>query len=120
MRSVKDAKLSLPLTEVLKIARLYICASRRASSVIAKAKAEVWQTTCSSLSLKFNLKSVYSLLCSIAGSSSSSPNFTDCYFPRESASIYAAYLRSHFSVFSQRPCVAEPEAIFSSSTSHVP
>ena len=47
----------------------YISASRRASSVIAKA--EAWQTTCSSLSLK----SVHSLLRSVAGSPSSSPNF---------------------------------------------
>ena len=38
----------------------YISASRRASSVIAKAKA--WQTTCSSLSPKSNPKFVYSLL----------------------------------------------------------
>ena len=79
----------------------YISASRRASSVIAKAKAEVWQTSCSSLSPKSNPKSVHSLLRSIAGSSSSSsssPNFPNCSFPRESASVYAAYLRSHFSV----------------------
>ena len=71
----------------------YISASQRASSVIAKAKAEARQTTCSSLSPKSNPKSVYSLLLSIAGSpssSSSSPNFTDCSFPRESASVYAA------------------------------
>ena len=40
----------------------YISTSRRASSVIAKAKAEVWQTTCSSLSPKSNPKSVHSLL----------------------------------------------------------
>ena len=79
----------------------YISASRRASSVIAKAKAEAWQTTCSSLSTKSNPKSVHSLLCSIAGSPSSSsyfPNFPNCSFPRESASVYAAYLRSYFSV----------------------
>ena len=79
----------------------YISASRRASSVIAKAKAEAWQTTCSSLSPRSNPKSVHSLLCSIAGnpsSSSSSPNFPNCSSPRESASVYAAYLRSHFSV----------------------
>ena len=79
----------------------YISASRRASSVIAKAKAETWQTTCSSLSPRSNPKSVHSLLCSIAGSpssSSSSPNFPNCSSPRESASVYAAYLRSHFSV----------------------
>ena len=79
----------------------YISASRRASSVIAKAKAEAWQTTCTSLSPKSNPKSVHSLLRSIAGSpssSSSSPNFPNCSSPRKSASVYAAYLRSHFSV----------------------
>ena len=79
----------------------YISASRRASSVIAKAKAEAWQTTCTSLSPKSNPKSVHSLLRSIAGSpssSTSSPNFPNCSSPRESASVYAAYLRSHFSV----------------------
>ena len=78
----------------------YISASRRASSVIAKAKAEAWQTTCSSLSPKSNPKSVHSLLRSIAGSpflSFSSPNFPNCSSPRESASVYAAYLRSHSS-----------------------
>ena len=78
-----------------------ISASRRASSVIAKAKAEAWQTTCSSLSPKYNPKSVHSLLGSIAGSPSSfsfSPNFLNCSSPREAASVYAAYLRSHFSV----------------------
>ena len=48
----------------------YISASRRASSVIAKAKTEAWQTTCSSLSPKSNPKSVHSLLRSIAGSPS--------------------------------------------------
>ena len=80
----------------------YISASRRASSVIAKAKAEAWQTTCSSLSPKSNSKSVHSLLRSIAGSpssSSSSSNFPSCSSPSESASVYAAYLRSHFSIF---------------------
>ena len=79
----------------------YISALQRASSVIAKAKAEAWQTTCSSLSHKSNPKFVYSLLRSIAGfpsSSSSSPNFPNWSSPRESASVYAAYLRSHFSV----------------------
>ena len=84
----------------------YISASRRASSVIAKAKTEAWQTTCSSLSPRSNPKSVHSLLRSIAGSpssSSSSPNFPNCSFPRESASVYAAYLRSHFPV-------SQPEA----------
>ena len=79
----------------------YISASRCASSVIAKAKAEAWQKTCSSLSPKSNPKSVHSLLRSIGGSpssSSSSPNFPNCSSPRKLASVYAAYLRSHFSV----------------------
>ena len=79
----------------------YISASRRASSVIVKAKAEAWQTICSSLWPKSNPKSVHSLLRSIAGSpssSSSSLNFPNCSPPRESTSVYAAYLRSHFSV----------------------
>ena len=79
----------------------YISTSPRASSVIAKANAETWQTTCSSLSPRSNPKSVHSLLRSIAGSpssSSSSPNFPNCSFPRESASVNAAHLRSHFSV----------------------
>ena len=79
--------------------KAYISASRRASSVIAKA--EVWQTTCSSLSSKSNPKSVHSLVCSIAGSlssSSSSPSFPNCSSPMKSALVYAAYLRSSFSV----------------------
>ena len=78
-----------------------ISASRRASSVITKAKAEAWHTTCSSLSPKSNPKLVYSLLRSIAGcssSSSSSPNFPNCSSPRKSPLVYAAFLRSHFSV----------------------
>ena len=86
----------------------YITASRRASSVIAKAKAEAWQTTCSSLSPKSNPKTVYSLR-SIAGSSSSSsssPNFPNCSSPRESASVSAAHLRSHFSI-------SQPKALHS-------
>ena len=79
----------------------YISASRRALSVIPKAKTEAWQTTCSSLSPKSNTKTVYSLLRSIAGSSSSSSsslNFPNCSSPRKSASVYAAYLRSYIPV----------------------
>ena len=58
----------------------YISASRHASFVIAKA----WQATCSSL-----FKFVYSLHRSVANSSSS---------PRESDSVFANFLRSHFSI----------------------
>ena len=79
----------------------YIFASWRASSVIVKSNAKAWQTTCTSLSRKSNPKSVHSLLRSVAGSSSSSsfsPNFPNCSSPKESSSVYVAYLRSHFSV----------------------
>ena len=89
------------LTEV-RNCQAFISASRCASSVIAKAETEAWQTTCLSLSPKSNPKIVYSLLRSIAGSpswSSSSPNFPNCSSPRESALVYISYLRSHFSVY---------------------
>ena len=86
----------------------YISASRRASSLVAKAKTEAWQTICSCLSPKFNPKTVYSLLRSVAGSSSF-PNFPNCFSFRESASVYAAYLRSHFSV--SQPKVLRSRAI---------
>ena len=93
----------------------YISASQRTLSVIAKAEAEAWQATCSSFSSKSNPKSVYSLLCSITGSpssSSSSPKFPNCSSPRKSALVYAAYLRSHFSIsqpktLHSRGCLSE-------------
>ena len=94
----------------------YISASRRASSVIAKVKAEAWHTTCSSLSPKSNSKSVHSLLCSIAGFpslSSSSPNFPNYSPPRESTSVYAAYLRSHFSVSQPKALGSRPRGYLS-------
>ena len=96
----------------------YISASRSASSVIAKAKVEAWQTTCSSLSPKSNPKSVHSLLRSIAGSSSSSsssPNFPNCSSPRESVSVYAAYLRSHFSISQPKALRSRARGYFLSS-----
>ena len=79
----------------------YISTFRRASSVIAKDKAEAWQAICSSFSPKLNPKSVYSLLRSIAGSStssSSSPNFPYCSSLKESALVFADCLRSYFSI----------------------
>ena len=61
-----------------------------------------------SLSPKSNPKFVYSLLCSVADSSSSSFNFASCSSPRESLSVFVDYLRSHFSV-------SQPKATFPSS-----
>ena len=79
----------------------YITVSRRALSVTAMAKAEAWQTTCSSLSPESNPKFLYSLLRSASGSFSLSSfyhNFPSCSSPSESASVFGDYLRSHFSV----------------------
>ena len=81
--------------------RACISASRRASSVIARAKAGTWQTACFSLWPRSGPESVRSLLRSVAGSpcsSSSSPNFPNCSSSRELTSVYAACLKSHFSV----------------------
>ena len=96
-RLVKDARLSLPLTEVMKIARLtfLLLDAPRQSSPTPRLRHG------RRLALLFHPKTVYSLLRSIAGSSSSSSsslNFPNCSSPRESASVYAAYLRSHFSI----------------------
>ena len=100
-RLMKDARLSLPLTEVINIARLTSpLPGVPRLSLPSKAKAETWQTTRFSLSPKSNPKFVYSLLRSGAGSSSSSScssNFSNCSSSRESI-FYASSLRSHFSV----------------------
>ena len=93
----------------------YITACRRVSSVIVKAKTEAWQATCSFLSPKSNPKSVYSLLRFVAGSPSSSslfPNIPNCY-SKESASVYAAYLRSHFSVSQPKALRSRARGYFS-------
>ena len=94
-------KVFAPANRSDKDRQAYIFVYRRALFVIAKAKAETWQATCSSFLHKSNPKFVYSLLRSVAGSSSSSflsPNFPNCFSPSESASVFAAYLRYHFSV----------------------
>ena len=112
MQLVKDVRLSLPLAEGMKIARLTSLLLDAPHQSSPRPRRRHGRQL--ALSPKSNPKSVHSFLHSIAGSpssSSSSPNFPNCSSPRESASIYAAYLRSHFSPFlSQRPCVAEPEA----------
>ena len=79
----------------------YIYASPHTSFVIAKTEAEGWQETCSSFSPKSDPKCVYFHLCSVVRSSSlsaSSPNFLKWSSNRELASVFAHYLRSHFSV----------------------
>ena len=81
-----------------------------------------------SLSPESDPKLVYSLLCSIANSSSSSssfPNFPNCSSPSELASIYANYSRNHFSVSQPkvfcnkaRGCLSELRPATSSEKSH--
>ena len=72
------------------------------STVISKAKAESWQKTCSSLSPKTRPSEVFSLPCSISGSSFSSsssdlPNFSSCHSLVDCAYRLSAHLQSHFS-----------------------
>ena len=66
-----------------------------------------------SLSPKSNPKSVYSFLRSVAGSSSSSPNFPNCSSPSESTSEFADYLKSHFSVSQPKALRSRTKGYFS-------
>ena len=86
-------------------------ASGHSSSVSAKAKAEAWQATCSSLSL--SPKSVFFFLRFAAGfssSSSSSPNFLNYFFPGRWHQSVPTTSDFTFLFLSQRPCRVEPEA----------
>ena len=98
MRLMKDARLLLPFTEVMRIARLTSPLLDASGQSSPRPRLRLRQTTCSSLSPRSNPKSVHSFFRSIAGSSSSSPNIPNFSCPRESALVYAVYLRSHFSV----------------------
>ena len=118
-RLVKDARFSLPLTEMMKIARPTspLLDMHRLSS--PKSKAEAWQATCSSLSRKSNPKSVYSLLRSVAGFFPHLPPILTA----PTVPLPGSQLRSSpitrdptFPFLSQKLCVAELEATFPSST----
>ena len=89
-RLVKDARLSLPLTEVMKIAKLSspLLDAARQSSPRPKLRHG------RRLALLFH------------------PNSTQKLYTRESASVYAAYLRSHFSV-------SQPKAMHSGARSYL-
>ena len=77
----------------------YIDASRRASSVISRAKSATWQATCSNLSPRSDPRAVFRLLNAISGKKNTSqdPSFPDCTSPLDTANHYASYLRSHVS-----------------------
>ena len=100
---VNDARPLLSLTEVMNIARLTSLLPRSSPRPRLRHGRGLALLSCP------NLTSTYiSLLCSVAGSSSSSPNFPNCSSPRESALIFADYLRYTFLSPSQRPCTEEP------------
>ena len=77
----------------------YLSASRAASEAIAKAKAEAWQQTASSLQPHSQPRKVFSLLRSLSGApnSSSDPAFPGCRSDKDLATRYASFLKSHFS-----------------------
>ena len=77
----------------------YIDASRRASSVISRAKSATWQATCFNLSPRSDPCAVFRLLNAIPGKKNTSqdPSFPGCTFPLDTANHYASYLRSHLS-----------------------
>ena len=77
----------------------YIDASRRASSVISRAKSATWQATCSSLSPRSDPRAVFRLLNAFSGKKNTSQDasFPDCTSPLDTANHYASYLRSHLS-----------------------
>ena len=77
----------------------YIDASRRASSVISRAKSATWQATCSNLSPRSDPRAVFRLLNAISGKKNTSQDssFRDCTCPLDTANHFASYLRSRLS-----------------------
>ena len=77
----------------------YIDASRRASSVISRAKSATWQATCSNLSPRSDRRTVFRLLNAISGKKNTSQDsfFPDCTCPLDTANHFASYLRSRLS-----------------------
>ena len=77
----------------------YISASQRDLYVITKAKAEAWQSTCSSLSTKSNSNSLFPLLLALLPHLPSLLTFLTVPLPENWLLVFTACLRSHFSVF---------------------
>ena len=89
----------------------YISASRSASSVIAKAKAEAWQETCSFLS--FLNQSILSFVLSLALLPHHLPpllTFPTVLLPRSRHRTTRSIGYLTFLSLAQRPCIAESEA----------
>ena len=77
----------------------YIDASRRASSVISRAKSATWQATCSNLSPRSDPRAVFRLLNAISGKKNTSQDSSipDCTCPLDTANHFASYLRTRLS-----------------------
>jgi len=84
----------------------YVKASRRASSVISRAKTETWQATYNNLSPCSNPRAVLNLLNTVAGKKGSfrDPEFLNSQSPKDTTNIYAFYTRSHFSQQTPQLC----------------
>ena len=97
---MKDVRLSLPLTEEMKIARLTspLLDAPRRSSQRPRLRHGRRLAFLFHSNLTLNLYTLFLAVAGSSSSSSSSPNFPNCSSPRESALVYAAYLRSHFFV----------------------
>ena len=98
---MKDARLSLPLTEVMKIARLPSPLLDAPRQSLPRPRIRHGRR----LALRFHLNLTpklytlsFALSLALLSSSLSSHNFPNCSSPRESASVYVAYLISHFSI----------------------
>jgi len=81
-----------------RIGLVYVKASRRASSVSSRAKAEMWQATYNLSPLSYPC-AVFNLLKTVAGKKGASrdPEFTNSQSPKDTANTYASFLRSQFS-----------------------
>ena len=108
-RLVKDVRLSLPLTEVMKIARLTspLLDVLRLPLPRSRLRHGKRLAPLSRPNLTLNLYTR-----SVADSPSSSSNFPNCSSSRESALVFADYLRSHFSV-------SQPKALRSRSRGYL-
>ena len=103
----------LLLTEAFKIVML-TSAFQHTSSVIAKAKAETWQVTWSShLNLTLNLCTLFFVLLLAFLSHLPPPKFPNCSSPSESVSVFAGYLRFHFSVSQSKALRSRARGYFS-------
>ena len=101
MRSVKAARLWLPLTEVMKIARLTspLPDALRQSSPRPRLRHGRRLALLSHSNLTLNLYTPsFALLLALFPRPSSSPNFPKCSSPMESALVFVTYLSFHFSV----------------------